>query len=124
MSLRRLVIGIVLAWFVTPAQAGQVTYFFLEGSDGPHPGHIAAGLSFSTPPADPDAAWKTSDDAAIVQLRVRHRLRPPRYLYVPDIVGDHLRHGPESGRRPDSRSRKRDLDLHSDRLDPWPESAQ
>jgi PEP-CTERM motif len=86
MSIRRFALGLVLAWFVTPAQAGQITYLFVEGSDGPHPGYAAAGLIFSTPPAFPDAGWRTSDVASILQFSVLDSDLAPLGIYTPQLV--------------------------------------
>ncbi|WP_165223309.1 PEP-CTERM sorting domain-containing protein [Aquisphaera insulae] len=86
MSARRFVLGLILAWCVTPAQAGQITYEFVQGSDGPHPGEVAAALIFAEPPAFPDAGWKTSDVASILQFSVLDADFAQLGTYTPQLV--------------------------------------
>ncbi len=86
MSARRFVLGLILAWCVTPALAGQVTYEFVQGSDGLHPGEAAAALIFAEPPAFHDAGWSTSDVASILQFSILDPDFAPLGTYTPQLV--------------------------------------
>jgi len=86
MSIRRFALGLCLAWCVSTAQAQQVTYEFVQGSDGLHPGEAAAALIFAQPPAFPDAGWRTSDVASILQFSILDADFAPLGTYTPQLV--------------------------------------
>jgi hypothetical protein len=77
---------LALAGCVAPARAGVVGYFFIEASDGPHPGMAAAFLAFDSPPAEQGAGWTTSNVADIVDFRIFDSAIAPVGVYTPQLV--------------------------------------
>ena len=77
---------LALASCVVPARAGAVGYFFIEASDGPHPGAAGAFLLFNSPPAEPGSGWTTSNVADIVDFRVFDSAIAPVGVYVPQLI--------------------------------------
>jgi hypothetical protein len=77
---------VVLASGVVPAQAGAVGYFFVEGSDGPHPGQEGAILLFNSPPAESNAGWTLSNVADIADFRILDTSLGPVGVYTPALI--------------------------------------
>ena len=77
---------LALACCVAPARAGVVGYFFIEASDGPHPGMAAAFLAFDSPPAEQGAGWTTSNVADIVDFRIFDSAIAPVGVYMPQLI--------------------------------------
>ena len=77
---------LALASCVVPARAGAVGYFFIEGSDGPHPGTAGAFLLFNSPPAETGAGWTTSNVADIVDFRIFDSAIAPVGVYMPQLI--------------------------------------
>ncbi len=83
----RLVLCVLaLATWTVPARGGAVGYFFIEGSDGPHPGAEGAFLLFNYPPAESDAGWTTSNIADILDFRIFDSSLAPVGSYTPQLV--------------------------------------
>ena len=70
MSTIRIAFAVIMAFFVSSAHAGPVTYFFIEGSNAPEPGLIAAGLTFASPPASQNEFWTTAESTDILTLQI------------------------------------------------------
>jgi hypothetical protein len=77
---------LVVVSCVSPARAGAVGYFFIEASDGPHPGEAAAFLLFVSPPAEPGAGWTTSNVADIADFRILDSALGTVGVYTPQLV--------------------------------------
>ncbi len=77
---------LALASCVVPARAGAVGYFFIEASDGPHPGTAGAFLLFNSPPAEPGAGWTTSNVADIADFRILDSALGTVGVYTPQLV--------------------------------------
>jgi hypothetical protein len=78
---------LALAFCVSPARAGLVVgYFFVEASDGPHPGTAGASLTFDSPPAERGSGWTTSNVADIVEFRVFDSAIAPVGVYMPQLI--------------------------------------
>jgi hypothetical protein len=77
---------LALAFCVSPARAGVVGYFFIEASDGSHPGTAGAFLAFDSPPAEPGSGWTISNVADIVDFRVFDSALAPVGVYMPQLI--------------------------------------
>ena len=85
MSTIRIAFAVIMAFFASSAHAGPVTYFFIEGSDAPKPGLIAAGLTFASPPASQNEFWTTGASADILTCQILAFALAPIGLYTPDV---------------------------------------
>jgi hypothetical protein len=63
---------------------GQI--FFIEGSDAPKPGLIAADLTSASPPASQNEFWTTGDSADILTFQILDFALAPMGLYTPQVI--------------------------------------
>jgi hypothetical protein len=86
MSTIRIAFALIVTLFASSARAGSVTYFFIEGSDAPAPGLIAAALTFASPPTSQNKFWTTGDSADILTIQILASGLAPMGLYTPQVI--------------------------------------
>lgn len=52
------------------AEAGSVSYDFIEGTGAPHPGTIGAIVTFASPPASATAGWSTTNNSDVLSFEI------------------------------------------------------
>ena len=68
------------------ANAGSVTYDFIEGPSAPDPGTVGAFFVVASPPASATSGWSTSNAADVLELEITDPKIGPVGSYLTGIV--------------------------------------